>query len=72
MQMPSKAGRGLMGTQGCPAQFVHDVLIVNDLVAHVNRLVVFLQRAFDDLNRAHDASAEAPRLSENHSQGGAM
>jgi hypothetical protein len=40
------------------------VLVVHDLVAHVDGGPVFLQRALDDLDRAHDAGAKSPRLSQ--------
>jgi hypothetical protein len=42
------------------AQVVHHVLVVHDLVAHVNRRAVQLERALDDLDRALDAGAESP------------
>jgi hypothetical protein len=38
---------------------------VNDLVADVDRRAVFLERALDNLDRAHDACAEAARLRQN-------
>ena len=41
----------------------HHVLVVHDLVAHVDRRAVFLQRALDDLDRAHDAGAKSAGLS---------
>ena len=43
-----------------------DVLVVHDLVPHIDRRAVFLQRALDDLDGAHDASAKSPRLSQDH------
>src|SRR5205085_3881789 len=42
-----------------------DVLVVHDLVAHIDRRAVLLERALDDLDGAHDAGAEATRLGEN-------
>src|SRR5262249_19023090 len=42
------------------------VLVVHDLVAHVDRRPVFHQRALDDLDRAHHAGAETARLGQNH------
>ena len=41
-------------------------LVVHDLVAHIDRRPVFLQRAFHDLDRAHDACTKSARLSQNH------
>ena len=38
------------------------VFVVHDLVAHIDRRAVFLQRALHDLDRAHDARAKAARL----------
>ena len=38
------------------------VFIMDDLVPHIDRRAVFLERAFHDLDRAHDAGAEATRL----------
>jgi len=46
-------------------QAVDDELVVNDLVAHVDRRAVFLERPLDDLDRPHDARAEAARLRQN-------
>src|SRR5262245_27946502 len=45
---------------------VHDELVVHDLMAHVDRRPVFLEGALDDLNRAHHAGTESPRLCEHH------
>ncbi len=42
------------------------VLVVHDLVAHVDGRAVFLQRALDDLDRPNDAGAKTPRLSQDH------
>ena len=41
------------------AQVVDHVLVVHDLVAHVDRRAVQLERALHDLDRALDAGAEA-------------
>src|SRR5262249_55767303 len=41
-----------------------DVLVVNDLVAHVDRRAVLLEQALDDLDRAVDAGAERARRGE--------
>ena len=40
------------------AQVVHHVLVVHDLVAHIDRRAELLQRAFDDLDGALDSGAE--------------
>jgi hypothetical protein len=39
---------------------------VNDLVPDIDRWTVFLQRAFDDLDGAHNAGAKTARLSEDY------
>ena len=39
------------------------VLVVHDLVTHIDRRPILLQGPFDDLDRADDAGAEAARLS---------
>ena len=41
-----------------------DMLVVHDLVAHIDRRAVFLQGALDDLDGADDARAKTARLSE--------
>jgi hypothetical protein len=43
------------------------VFVVNDLVAHVDRRPVFLERALDDLDRTHDPGAKSARLCQIHS-----
>ena len=45
-------------------EFLHDPLVVDDLVAHIDRRPVALERLLDDLDRALDAGAEAARLGE--------
>ena len=45
------------------------VLVVHDLVPHIDRRAVFLQRALDDLDRAHHAGAETARLGQNDLHG---
>ena len=45
---------------------LHHVLVVHDLVAHIDRRTEFLQRPFDDLDGAHDAGAKTARLGEYH------
>ena len=47
-------------------QAFHHVLVVHDLVTHIDRRAEFLQRPFDDLDGAHHAGAEAARLGEYH------
>src|SRR6202023_4097683 len=42
------------------------VLVVHDLVAHIDRGAIFLQRAFDDLDGADDAGAETAGLSQDN------
>src|SRR5262249_9940838 len=42
----------------------HHVPVVHDLVAHVDRRAILLQRALDDLDRAYDTGAETARLSQ--------
>src|SRR6266511_4095249 len=44
---------------------VDDELVVNDLVAHVDRRAVFLERALDNFDGAYHTGAETPRLREN-------
>ena len=41
------------------AQLVDDVAVVDDLLAHVDRAVADLEGLLDDVDRAHDARAEA-------------
>ena len=43
------------------AQLLHDVLVVHDLLAHVDRRAVELERALDGLHGAVDAGAVAAR-----------
>ena len=45
------------------------VFIVNDLMAHIDRRAVLLERALDDLDRAHDAGAKSARLRQKHFHG---
>ena len=47
-------------------QALDHMLVVHDLVAHIDRRAEFLQRPLDDLDGAHDAGAEAARLGEDH------
>ena len=46
------------------------MLVVHDLVPDIDRRAVFLQRALDDLDGAHDTGAEAARLREDDLHGG--
>ena len=45
-------------------QGLHDLAIVHDLVAHVDRPAIALDRALHDLDGAIDAGAEAARAGE--------
>src|SRR4029079_13824942 len=46
-------------------QVLDDVAVVHDLVAHIDGRPVLLERALDDLDRAHDAGAETAGLGQN-------
>ena len=48
------------------AQPLHHVAVVDDLVAHIDRRAIFLDRAFHDLDGALDSGAESPRLRQDH------
>src|SRR5205814_720724 len=50
------------------AQPLDDVPIVHDLMAHIDRRAVFLERPLDDLDGSFDAGTEATRLGQHHSQ----
>src|SRR5207253_9632215 len=43
-------------------QLIHDVSVVNDLLAHVDRPVADLERLFDDVDRPNHSRAEAAQL----------
>ena len=43
-------------------QRVDDMLVVDDLVAHIDGLAILLERALDDVDGAHHAGAKAARL----------
>ena len=45
------------------------VFVMDDLMPHIDRRAVFLQRALDDVDRPHDAGAEAARLGQHHIEG---
>ena len=47
-----------------PLEPAHDVLVVDDVVADVDRRAVLLEQPLDDLDRAVDAGAERPRRRE--------
>ena len=47
-----------------PLEPAHDVLVVDDVVADVDRRPVLLEQPLDDLDRAVDAGAERPRRRE--------
>ena len=49
-------------------QALDDMAVVHDLVAHIDRRAVFLQRQLDDVDRAHDARTESARLGQNDLQ----
>ena len=57
-------GQILDETRALGLQALDHVLVVHDLVAHIDRRAIFLQRALDDLDGAHDAGAKAARLGE--------
>ena len=42
-------------------QFIDDVAVMDDFLADVDRAVDHLERLLDDVDRAHDARAEAPQ-----------
>ena len=58
-------GQILDETRALGLQAFDHVLVVHDLVPHVDRRAIFLQRALDDLDGAHDAGAESAWLSQN-------
>ena len=47
-------------------ELAHDVQVVDDLLAHVDRRAVQLERLLDRLDRPLDAGAVAARRSEKH------
>ncbi|MCY1539447.1 hypothetical protein D9M68_750340 [compost metagenome] len=50
-------------------QVVDDVLVVHDLVAHVDGRAVAPQRVFDRVDGPHDAGAETTGLGKDHAHG---
>jgi hypothetical protein len=49
-------------------QAFHDIAVVHDLVAHIDRRAIGLQRQHDDLDRAVDTGAEAARAAQSDGQ----
>ena len=47
-----------------------DIFVVDDLVPDVDRRAIDLQRPLDDVDRAHDAGAEAARRAKNDAKRG--
>ncbi len=47
-------------------QRLDDMAVMNDLVAHIDRLAELLERAFNDVDGTHDTGAKTPRLSKNN------
>jgi hypothetical protein len=43
------------------AQLLYDVCVVDDFVMHVDGSAIGFQRQFDDVHRANNPGAEAPR-----------
>ena len=58
-----RAGRDLVELvdedRAAGAQILDHVAVVHDLVTHIDRRAVFLQRPLDDLDRPLDAGAES-------------
>jgi hypothetical protein len=44
------------------------VMIMNDLMTHIDGLAVFDQGPLNDIDRSHNPCAETARLGQNHSQ----
>ncbi len=51
------------------AQAVHDIAVVDDLVAHIDRLAVHGERPLDRVDGAHHPGAKAARRAQHHFQG---
>src|SRR5262249_30516731 len=47
-------------------EVLHDMLVMDDLVADIDRRPVLLERTFDDLDRANDAGTESTRLGQDN------
>ena len=48
-------------------QRVHHMLVVHDLVAHIDGLAILIERLLDDIDGAHDPGTEAAWLGKNDS-----
>ena len=48
------------------AQFVHNVLVMHDFLADINRRAVQIQRDFDHIDGSHDTGAETSRLEQEY------
>src|SRR5580698_9849395 len=48
------------------AQFIHDVFVVNDLLAHVDRRAIQIEGNFHHVDSPHYARAEASRLKQEY------
>ena len=55
VQLLDEDGAGL-------AQFIHNVLVVHDFLAHINRRPVQIQSDLHHVDSPNDAGTEAPRL----------
>ena len=47
-------------------QGLHYMAVMDDLMTHIDRLAIFLQRPLDGIDRPNDARAETPRLGKNY------
>ena len=63
-RMRGNLGEVLDEMRALGLQALDDVLVVHDLMAHIDRRTVFLQGALDDLDGTHHAGAKTARLSE--------
>ena len=52
-----------LGSQG-----VYHILVVHDLVPHIDGCAIEAERPLDDVDRADDAGAEAARRAQDHPQ----
>ena len=50
-------------------QIIHNVAVVHNLLADVDRRAKDIERDLHDVDRTHDASAEASRLQQQHALG---
>ena len=51
-------------------ELVHHMLVVDDLMADIDGLAVFIERLFHDIDGAHDPGAKAAWLGKNDSHVG--